>query len=71
MKGNNKIICSAFLLVISFGMMSCASQEAEADITARVNELHDRVLTVDTHADTPSRLLREDWDIDYKPNLGR
>jgi membrane dipeptidase len=63
MKGNNKVVCSAILLIFALGTVACSSQETEADFAARASELHDKVLTVDTHADTPSRLLREDWDI--------
>jgi membrane dipeptidase len=62
-KVNTKIAWGAVLLVLVYRLISCSSQETEAEIAARVSMLHDRVLTVDTHADTPSRLLREDWDI--------
>jgi membrane dipeptidase len=50
-------------MIYGFGMISCSSQQTEADFATKVSQLHDKVLTVDTHADTPSRLLREDWDI--------
>ena len=50
-------------MILGFGMISCSSQQTEADFATKVSELHDRILTVDTHADTPSRLLREGWDI--------
>ncbi len=63
MRENNKIFFSAIVLIFGFGMISCSSQQTEADFAIKVSELHDKVLTVDTHADTPSRLLREDWDI--------
>ncbi len=63
MSVNKKIFCGVLLLVFGFAMISCSSQETESDFAERVSELHDKVLTVDTHADTPSRLLREDWDI--------
>ena len=63
MRVNKKIFCAILLLVFGYALMSCSSQETEADFAERVRELHDKVLTVDTHADTPSRLLREDWDI--------
>ncbi|MGB6866414.1 MAG: dipeptidase, partial [Candidatus Aminicenantaceae bacterium] len=63
MKENKAIGIGVILLVFVFVMISCSSQQTEADFASRVSELHDKVLTVDTHADTPSRLLREDWDI--------
>lgn len=63
MRVNNKIVYGAVLLILVYGMISCSSQQTESDFASRVSELHDKVLTVDTHADTPSRLLRGDWDI--------
>jgi membrane dipeptidase len=63
MRENSKIGFVVILLILGHGMISCSSQETEAEFATRVRELHDKVLTVDTHADTPSRLLREDWDI--------
>ena len=55
----------AGLVFVAFGffLLSCASQTNEEDLLSRVRVVHENVLTVDTHADTPSRLLREDWDI--------
>jgi membrane dipeptidase len=63
MRENNKILFVAILLFFGYGMISCSSQQTEPDLATKVSELHDKVLTVDTHADTPSRLLRGDWDI--------
>jgi membrane dipeptidase len=63
MKVSSKIFLITILLVFVFGMMFCTSQQTEADLATKVSELHDKVLTVDTHADTPSRLLSGDWDI--------
>jgi membrane dipeptidase len=63
MKWNKTISFFVLLLFFVFGIMACSSQETEEDFSAQVSELHDKVLTVDTHADTPMRLLSEDWDI--------
>ncbi|MGD9344322.1 MAG: dipeptidase [Candidatus Aminicenantes bacterium] len=63
MKKNNAIVLGGVLLFLFYGMMACSSQQKDGDFAARVSELHDKVLTVDTHADTPSRLLSGDWDI--------
>lgn len=35
----------------------------EENLLAHSKEIHEKVLTVDTHADTPSRLIREGWNI--------
>jgi membrane dipeptidase len=55
----------AGLVFVAFGffLLSCTSQTNEEDLLSRVREVHENVLTVDTHADTPSHLLREGWDI--------
>ncbi len=50
-------------LGLGFFWISCSSPPDEADVLARAQEIHEKVLTVDTHADTPSRLLREGWNI--------
>lgn len=52
-----------FFLAIGLLLISCTSQTDEADLLIRAKDIHERVLTVDTHADTPSRLLREGWII--------
>ena len=53
------------LLVLAIGIFltSCNPAADEEDLLVRAKEIHERVLTVDTHADTPSRLLREEWSI--------
>ena len=51
------------LFTFGFLLASCAPQNAR--------ELHDRVLTVDTHADTPSLMLREGWDIGERHEPGQ
>jgi membrane dipeptidase len=41
----------------------CSPKQVTEELRAEALAIHNRVLTVDTHSDTPSRLLREDWDI--------
>ncbi len=42
---------------------SCSQQLDTKAVKAEALAIHERILTVDTHSDTPMRLLREDWDI--------
>ena len=42
---------------------SCSPQLDTEAVKAEALAIHERVLTMDTHSDTPMRLLREDWDI--------
>ena len=53
---------SVFLAIILL-LSSCSPQAEEADPLISAGEIHEKVLTVDTHADTPSRLLSGDWKI--------
>ncbi len=47
---------------LSWGTSCSPRLDLEA-VKAEALAIHDRVLTVDTHSDTPMRLLREGWDI--------
>lgn len=40
-----------------------ATAETEEELIARALEIHDRVLTVDTHADTPLRMIEPGFDM--------
>jgi len=51
------------VLTISMILISCNPQMDEESLHVRAKDIHEKVLTVDTHADTPSRLLREEWSI--------
>jgi membrane dipeptidase len=52
-----------FFLAIGMILISCNPQVDEENLLVKAKDIHERVLTVDTHADTPSRLLREGWSI--------
>lgn len=53
---------SVFLSIVLL-LFSCSPQAEEADPLVAARDIHEKVLTVDTHADTPSRLLSGDWKI--------
>jgi membrane dipeptidase len=48
----------------------CRSKVPEESLASRARGIHDRVLTVDTHCDTPSRLVGGDWDIGVRHEPG-
>ncbi len=52
-------------LVFSSCTTSSSSEEAESEeaLTKRALEIHDRVLTLDTHADTPLRMIQPGFDM--------
>lgn len=61
-----KIVSTASILALSmsvFWLACCAPRLDPEALKAEALAIHDRVLTVDTHCDTPSRLVRGEWDI--------
>jgi membrane dipeptidase len=62
----DKRIVSTFLAIIVLGLAACAPAPVkldEASLEAKAMAIHDRVLSVDTHCDTPMNMLRPNWDI--------
>ena len=56
---------SALLILFA----SCAGTN-EADLLERARVIHDEVLTVDTHCDTPMRLIRGEYDMGERHESG-
>lgn len=62
--------CYSILSLITLILIGCTSkptadtvEETEEQLIARALEIHDRVLTVDTHADTPLRMIEPGFDM--------
>lgn len=64
---DKSIIAGLFIIVLFFGT-SCADEETR--ITKKVDRLHKSILTVDTHCDTPMRLMRSDFDLGVRNDDG-
>ena len=72
---------TSLVIVLSFSgfwLTSCAPKQVitapekdEEALKAEAREIHDRVLTVDTHSDTPSLMLRRGWDIGERHEPGQ
>ena len=64
----------AILLVATFlvspALLSSLSAMSDDDVSPRVAELHRRAIVVDTHIDTPMRLLDEGFDMAHRDALG-
>lgn len=61
------------ILIIAFSSVSCRPAKVALDeksLEARAKELHARILTVDTHCDTPSRMTNPNWDIGQRHDPG-
>ncbi len=59
------------ILVLAFWLSACRQMPDEESLKARARDIHERVLTVDTHCDTPLQLLRPDWDINVRHESGK
>ena len=61
----------AGLAASPFFLASCRAELSDSDLAAKARAIHDRVLTVDTHCDTASRLPGGTWDIGVRHEPGR
>ena len=57
-----KLRTSLFLFLTSISILLVSCKLNEEDLTEKAAGIHDQVLTVDTHCDTPMRLLRSDYN---------
>jgi membrane dipeptidase len=60
-----------FIAAASLALFSCRPETAGRDLAAEARRVHDRVLTVDTHCDTASRLPGSDWDLGVRHEPGQ
>jgi membrane dipeptidase len=54
-----------------FSLIGCRTKMTEENLAAKARAIHDRILTVDTHCDTASRLPGGTWDIGVRHEPGR
>lgn len=71
MKSKNLVFLIGLIFLSSFWLSSCKTELDEESIRSKANEIHQKILTVDTHCDTPLRLLREEWDIGLRHEPGK
>jgi membrane dipeptidase len=50
---------------------ACRPEVTDQGVQTRAQALHDRILSVDTHCDTPSRLMNPNWDVGVRHEPGR
>jgi membrane dipeptidase len=71
-KGDKMKTSNLFLLLLSiFLIVGFSFQLSQDELAKKAAEIHDKVLTVDTHVDTPMRLVRSDFDIGERHDPGR
>jgi len=70
---NRKRFTVIFSVLFACGIWfsSCRVKKEEEALKLRADEMHHRVLTVDTHIDTPEHMLREEWKIGERHERGQ
>lgn len=73
MRQNSPFLSSSILclFLLFFFEAGCGPKLSEESFTATARAIHDRVLTVDTHCDTASRLPGGRWDIGVRHKPGQ
>ncbi|MEA3420519.1 MAG: dipeptidase [Acidobacteriota bacterium] len=71
MKEKKLCVFTFILFISSLLMVSCTGQQNQEDLTVKAREIHDRVLTVDTHCDTPMRMVGSEWDVGQRHEPGQ
>jgi membrane dipeptidase len=56
--------------LVGLGQFGCRVKLEEKDLVTQARQLHARILTVDTHCDTPMMMLRPGWDIGVRHDPG-
>jgi membrane dipeptidase len=56
-------MATVLILAAAVALPACNSAKTGLTVEEKARALHEKILTVDTHCDTPMRLLREAWDI--------
>ncbi len=60
-----------FILALAVaGHLACQAKLSEEGLISRARNLHERILTVDTHCDTPMMMVRPGWDIGARHEPG-
>ncbi|RPJ01585.1 MAG: membrane dipeptidase [Candidatus Aminicenantes bacterium] len=59
----NHRVCAVICLALVLAAFSCTVAKTPPTVEAKARDLHQRILTVDTHCDTAFSLLRTDWKI--------
>jgi membrane dipeptidase len=68
---NNKTLSAIFVLILALALTAAAIQTSdEAALEAKARDIHTRILSVDTHCDTPGRMTRPGWDVGQRHEPG-
>lgn len=71
MKKTTSILTTAGLVLTMILLNSCQTKQPKPYSPEEARAIHDRVLTVDTHCDTPMRMTRGEWNIAERHEPGQ
>ena len=60
-----------FLMIIVLSDLNCSKEKKELSIQEKAANIHSRVLTLDSHTDTPLRFYKKNYDLGVKHNPKR
>jgi len=59
------------LLILGFLLISCTAEKDEIDLESQASKIHENILTVDSHCDSPLVMIRGEWDIGERHEPGQ
>jgi len=67
----NTILMYTMIVICLALVVSCSHELTEEELAEKAAKIHDKVLTVDTHVDTPMRLVRSEFNLGERHDPGR
>ena len=67
----NMILMYIMIVIYLALVVNCSRVLTEEKLAEKAAKIHDKVLTVDTHVDTPMRLVRSEFDLGERHDPGR
>jgi membrane dipeptidase len=58
-------------LILGLLWSSCDQEDKEEEMKIEAREIHEKILTVDTHCDTPGHMVKGDWDVGERHEPGQ
>ena len=71
MRKIREILVISTIFILSLWLASCAQKQSEETLIAKARKIHEKVLTVDSHCDTPMFMAHREWDMSqyHKPGI--
>jgi len=63
--------CKYALFIFAFFFFASIGQASDKDLLKKARQLHQKILTLDTHCDTPLHMLDSTWDVGVRHETGK